>query len=212
MNIEAIRNTYRRYANTYDAWFGPVLHQGRRLIVESLDCQAGESILEVGVGTGLSLPLYPRDVRITGIDISREMLAKALRRVAREDLTQVDAILEMDAQDMRFADNSFDKVVAMYVVSVIPDPVRLVEEMRRVCKADGDIYIVNHFRSHNPVIATLEKSASPLSTIAGFRPDLDLQDFLQRTRLEVLETRRANLFGYWKVLRCRNSVPLPASA
>ncbi len=204
MNIDAIKTAYRRYARIYDVVFGPIFHPGRRVIIDALECRPGDSILEVGVGTGLSLPLYPEDVKVTGIDISAEMLTKAKQRVELEELNHVEAVLEMDAEDMQFSDNSFDKVVAMYVVSVVPDPVRLVKEMSRVCKPDGDIFIANHFRSRNPLLKSAENLLSPLSKLAGFRPDFDLDDFLQKTQLEVVEMRSVNLFGYWKVLRCKN--------
>ena len=95
MNIEAIKSAYRRYARVYDAVFGPIFHPGRKLIVESLALKPGDKVLEVGVGTGLSLPLYPGSVKVTGIDVSREMLDRARQRVTRFGLTQVDAILEM---------------------------------------------------------------------------------------------------------------------
>jgi phosphatidylethanolamine/phosphatidyl-N-methylethanolamine N-methyltransferase len=211
MEIEAVRAAYRRYARIYDAVFGPILHPGRKLIIKALDCDPGDHILEVGVGTGLSLPLYPRDVRVTGIDISAEMLAKARRRVDQERLSQVDAVLEMDAENLRFAENRFDKVVAMYVVSVVPDPTRLVAEMRRVCKPGGEIFIVNHFRSRNPVIKALEGLVSPLAKLVGFHPDVGLDDLLRKTHLDVVSISSANLFGYWKVLRCRSAARVPQS-
>jgi len=121
----------------------------------------------------------------------------------------VEAIQEMDAQAMSFPDARFDKVVAMYVVSVVPDPRRLVAEMRRVCKPGGEILIVNHFRSRNPMMAALETALAPLSRLAGFRPDLALAPLLAETGLEVIEIRSTNLFGYWKVVRCRNRPALP---
>lgn len=204
MNLEAIEKAYRRYAHLYDVIFGPVLHPGRKQVVESLDCQPGDNVLEVGVGTGLSLPLYPDYVRVTGIDISPEMLAKAKARVADDELVHVEQVLEMDAENMTFADNTFDKVVAMYVASVVSDPRRLVEEMRRVCRPTGEIVIVNHFRSRNPVVATFEETLAPLSKLLGFHPDLELDEFLDTTDLEVVKTTRANMFGYWKILTCRN--------
>lgn len=204
MNIEAIKSAYRRYARVYDAVFGPIFHPGRKLIVESLALKPGDKVLEVGVGTGLSLPLYPTNVEVTGIDVSTEMLEKARQRVSRFGLKQVDTILEMDGEDMQFADNTFDKVVAMYVVSVVPDPRKLVEEMRRVCKPGGDIFIVNHFRSQHPIIGVSEALLSPLSRLAGFRTDMELKRFLKEAQLDVVETRNTNLFGYWKVLRYRN--------
>jgi len=204
MNIDAIKTAYRRYARIYDVVFGPIFHPGRKTIIDAMECRPGDNILEVGVGTGLSLPLYPEDVKVTGIDISAEMLEKARQRVELEELNQVEAVLEMDAEAMRFSDNSFDKVVAMYVVSVVPDPVQLVREMSRVCKPEGDIFIANHFRSRNPLLKSVENLLAPLSKLAGFRPDFDLDDFLQKTGLEVVEMRSVNLFGYWKVLRCKN--------
>ena len=207
MNIDAVKAAYRRYARIYDILFGPIFHPGRKVIVEALECQPGDRILEVGVGTGLSLPLYPEHVRVTGIDISTEMLEKARQRVQRDHLSQVEEVLEMDAEQMEFADASFDKVVAMYVVSVVPDLPRLVSEMRRVCKPGGEIFIANHFHSSNPVMKSVEKLLSPFSKLAGFHPDLDLDDFIRKTGLEVVEMRNVNLFGYWKVLRCRNTAP-----
>ncbi|MDH3282488.1 MAG: class I SAM-dependent methyltransferase [Gammaproteobacteria bacterium] len=205
MKLEAIEKAYRRYAHLYDVIFGPVLHPGRKIVVESMDCQPGDGVLEVGVGTGLSLPLYPDHVRVTGIDISREMLAKARARITEAGLTHVEQVLEMDAENMQFADDSFDKVVAMYVASVVSDPVRLVDEMRRVCRPSGEIVIVNHFRSRNPVVKTFEGTLAPLSKVLGFHPDLELDDFLEATELEVVKTTRANMFGYWKILTCRNN-------
>ncbi|MGI9303408.1 MAG: class I SAM-dependent methyltransferase [Gammaproteobacteria bacterium] len=205
MEIEAIRAAYRRYARVYDALFGPIFNPGRKQIVDSLNCNTHDNVLEVGVGTGLSLPLYPDDVKITGIDLSAEMLAKARERVDRQELAQVEAILEMDAENLTFSDNSFDKVVAMYVVSVTRDPTRIVEEMRRVCKPAGEIFIVNHFMCKNPIVRAAEGLASPLSKLVGFHPDLDLEQFVRDSHLDVIEVKNANLFGYWKVLRCRGT-------
>lgn len=211
MNIENIRGAYRRYARHYDALFGPILHPGRRLIVDRLNLKPGERVLEVGVGTGLSLPLYPPEVEVTGIDISPHMLEIARRRVETGHLGQVQALLEMDAGNLRFANGHFDKVVAMYVMSVVPDPVQVVEEMRRVCRSGGELFIINHFHSRRPLVRGIEKLLASLSRIAGFRPDMELDAFLRDAELQVLDARRANLLGYWTILRCRAAParPLP---
>ena len=103
----------------------PVLQPGRKALLEALECRPGERVLEVGVGTGLSLPLYPPFVRVTGIDLSREMLEKARTRVQRRGLSNVEGLHEMDAHAMDFPDASFDKIVAMYVVSIVQEPARL---------------------------------------------------------------------------------------
>ena len=203
MQIEAVKAAYRRYAGIYDAVFGPVLQAGRKAVVEALGCKPGDRVLEVGVGTGLSLPLYPQGVKVTGIDVSREMLDKARRRVARRHLVDVEALVEMDAEAMSFPDASFDKVVAMYVVSVVERPQRLLQELHRVCRPHGEIFLVNHIRSDNPVVAAVEKSFARFSDKLGFRPDFELRELLDPSH-EVSELSRINFF--WKVLRLRNGV------
>ena len=200
MQLEAAKSAYRRYANVYDALFGPVLQAGRTAVMDALQLRSGERVLEVGVGTGLSLPLYPADVRVTGIDVSGEMLAKAKARVQREGLRNVDALVEMDAQAMSFPDASFDKVVAMYVISVVAHPERLLAELRRVCRPGGEIFIVNHVRSDNPVIAAVEKALARFSDQLGFHPDFELRQLAPGTAV-LDEVSRINFF--WKVLRLR---------
>ena len=203
MQIESVKAAYRRYAAVYDAVFGPVLQPGRKAVVQALKLRPGERVLEVGVGTGLSLPLYPRDVKITGIDVSREMLEKARRRVARRRLANIEALLEMDAERMSFADASFDKVVAMYVVPVVENPVRLLEELHRVCKPDGEIFLVNHVRSDNRFIAAFENGLARFSDKIGFRPDFQLRDMVSDEN-QITEVSRINFF--WKVMRLKNGI------
>ena len=206
MQIESVKAAYRRYAAVYDAVFGPVLQPGRKAVLQALRLRPGERVLEVGVGTGLSLPLYPRDVTITGIDVSREMLEKARSRVARQRLANVEALLEMDAERMSFADASFDKVVAMYVVSVVERPDRLLAELHRVCRPHGEIFLVNHVRSDNRFIAAVEKGLARFSDKLGFHPDFELRDMVGDEG-ELTELSRINFF--WKVMRLRNGVGHP---
>ena len=200
MRIEAVKAAYRRYANVYDAVFGPVLQPGRKAVIDALGCKPGERVLEVGVGTGLSLPMYPDSVRITGIDLSSEMLERARARVARRRLGNVEGLLEMDAEKMDFADASFDKVVAMYVVSVTDRPAQLLHELQRVCRPGGDIFIVNHVRSDNPLGGAVEKSLARFANQLGFHPDFELKSLVNGS-YRVEHVSSINFF--WKVMRLR---------
>jgi phosphatidylethanolamine/phosphatidyl-N-methylethanolamine N-methyltransferase len=207
MDISAIKKAYRRYAPSYDFYFGLALSQGRKRVVEKMKCAPGDRILEVGVGTGLSLPLYDQAVNVVGIDISPEMLERARSLVKRRRLGNVTGLFEMDAEQMDFPDNSFDKVTAMYVVTVVPDAIRLVSEMRRVCKPGGELFIVNHFQNSNPVIGACEKLLSPLSHLLGFDPAFPLDKFLKKTGLAINESCPVNFFGFWTLLRTINDKP-----
>jgi phosphatidylethanolamine/phosphatidyl-N-methylethanolamine N-methyltransferase len=203
MQVEIVKTAYRRYAGVYDALFGPVLQPGRRAVLEALRLRPGDRVLEVGVGTGLSLPMYPASVQVTGIDLSSEMLAKARARVARRGLANVEALVEMDAEAMDFPDASFDKVVAMYVMPVVRDPARVLEEFHRVCRSDGEIFIVNHVRSDNRLIGALEKGLARFSNQLGFRPDFELRELVNGAG-QIDEVARINVF--WRVMRVRNGV------
>jgi phosphatidylethanolamine/phosphatidyl-N-methylethanolamine N-methyltransferase len=205
MDLASIRKTYRRYSRHYDRIFGPVFNPGRKLSVETANHRSGQRILEVGVGTGLALPYYHADCRVVGIDVSPEMLEKARQRRLEEKLDHVEDLIEMDAEHLDFPDHSFDSVVAMYVVSVVPNPGRLLAEMRRVCKPDGDIVLINHFSSSHPVLKMVEKSLSPLSGMLGFRPNLDLQSLPGLPGFEVADVRSANFLGYWKMVHYRGT-------
>lgn len=204
MDIRAIEQAYRRYARFYDLCFGAVFQPGRRAIIERMNCAPGECILEVGVGTGLSLPLYPRGVSVVGIDVSRPMLDQARARLSRAGLSNTAVLLVMDAENMTFQDDSFDKVVAMYVASVVPDPLRLVAEMRRVCKPGGQMYMVNHFHSSNPIMGGVESLLAPLSTQLGFRPNFSLDQFLGATGLDGSNLGRVNLFDFCTLVEATN--------
>jgi phosphatidylethanolamine/phosphatidyl-N-methylethanolamine N-methyltransferase len=207
MDLQDTLKTYRLFSGSYDFVFGPVFHPGRKDAVRIANDRPGQRILEVGVGTGLSLPFFRRDAQVTGIDVSAEMLEKARRRVARRKLAQVEALVEMDAENLSFADDSFDSVLALYVASVVPDPARFAAEMRRVCIPGGTIVVVNHFTSENPAMRFIEKRLAPLAGKIGFHADFPLGVFLAASGLDVRETRPSNLCGYWRLLRCVNDKP-----
>ena len=203
MDERSVVTAYRRLSGTYDRFFGPVFEQGRQLAIEKMGCQAGDRVLEVGVGTGLSLAHYGDGVEVVGIDVSPDMLEHARERLSDEQRKRI-TLTEMDAQAVDYPDDSFDKVVAMYVVSVAPDPKKVVEEMKRVCKPGGELFIVNHFSQKGPM-AKLERLASPLSKLVGFRPSFPLDEFLAMADLEVIDTQNVNAFGYWTLIHARNA-------
>lgn len=207
MDLQDTLRTYRLFSGSYDFVFGPVFHPGRKAAVRIANDSPGQRILEVGVGTGLSLPHFRPDAEVTGIDVSAEMLAKARRRVARRGLHQVKALIEMDAENTSFKDNSFDAVLALYVASVVPSPTRFAAEMRRVCRPGGIIVIVNHFASEHGVMRFVEQRLAPLAGKIGFHADFSLDKFLAASKLSVREIRPSNLFGYWRLLRCVNVKP-----
>ena len=207
MDLHDTIRTYRLFSGSYDLVFGPVFHPGRKEAVQIANDRPGQRILEVGVGTGLSLPHFRPDSRVTGIDISAEMLAKARRRAARLQLTHVEGLYVMDAEHLDFPDNSFDAVLALYVASVVPDPARFSSEMRRVCIPDGTIVVVNHFTSENPVARFVEKRVARFARHIGFHSDFPFDAFCRESGLSIREVRRSNLFGYWKLLRCINEKP-----
>src|SRR4051794_6017582 len=165
LSVTAVENDFvaRVYENIawfYDLTFGPALHPGRVDAIERMGIKPGDRVLEVGVGTGINTALYPPDCAVTGIDFSSSMLEKAHDRIARKGVRNV-RLLQMDAQNMKFADDSFDIVYAPYVISVVPDPVAVTREMRRVCKPGGRIVILNHFLSSNSFVARIERGISP---------------------------------------------------
>ncbi len=204
MKLDDTLKVYRRYADGYDFVFGALFEPGRRAAVERVNDRPRQRILEVGVGTGLSLPLYRHDARVVGIDVSPEMLAKARQKVARLGLRHVERIDEGDAERLAFADDSFDAVIVLYVASVVGDTARFGAELRRVCKAQGHIVVVNHFSTKEGPIRVIEKAMAPLARHIGFHADFPLDDFLAASGLRVGAARPVNLFGYWTLLDCVN--------
>jgi phosphatidylethanolamine/phosphatidyl-N-methylethanolamine N-methyltransferase len=144
MNKQSIEKVYNQYSAVYDKVFGLVFENGRNEAMKMISLNGNEKVLEVGVGTGISLVKYPRTVNIVGIDLSKEMLEKAKERVNRYALTNVQLKIE-NAEEMSFAPNQFDKVIIMYVLSVTPNPEALLDKAFSVCKDGGEVIIINHF-------------------------------------------------------------------
>jgi phosphatidylethanolamine/phosphatidyl-N-methylethanolamine N-methyltransferase len=206
LSVTAVENdfvakVYENLAWAYDFVFGPTLHTGRLQAIKRMGIKAGDRVLEVGVGTGINATLYPRDCAVTGIDLSDSMLEKARERVARHGITNV-RLLEMDAADIKFADNSFDIVYAPYLISVVPDPVAVAREMHRVCRPGGRVILLNHFRSANPFLASIERAISPFTVHIGFKSDLDLPAFLAQAELKPVSIEKVNVPRIWSLVTC----------
>jgi phosphatidylethanolamine/phosphatidyl-N-methylethanolamine N-methyltransferase len=196
-----VENVYYKLAKVYDLFYGPTLHPGRLQAIERMNIQPGERVLEVGVGTGINLSLYPREATVTGIDFSSSMLEKARERAARKDAAPV-RLLQMDAADLKFADDSFDIVYAPYLISVVPDPVTVAQEMRRVCRPGGRIIFLNHFLSPNAVLSRVERLISPFTIHIGFKSDLDLPAFLAQADLKPISIEKVNIPKIWSLVTC----------
>jgi phosphatidylethanolamine/phosphatidyl-N-methylethanolamine N-methyltransferase len=197
-----VERVYGVLARVYDGFFDWALVPGRRHAVARLTPTAGERVLEVGVGTGLSLPLYPKGCEVVGIDISGPMLDRARARL--RGLQQANVVLKrMDARAIAYPDGHFDKVLAPYVISVVPDPARVMAEVTRVCRPGGTVIVVNHFQSGFAPLAAVEHLITPLSNWVGFRMDLPVGTVTRTPGLTLIRTERVNLFGLWHMLEFR---------
>jgi phosphatidylethanolamine/phosphatidyl-N-methylethanolamine N-methyltransferase len=208
---DAVRSAYRRWAPVYDHTFGRVAAEGRKHSVEIINQGKGR-VLEVGVGTGLSLPSYGRHLEIVGIDLSPEMLEKARERVAAEGLDNVAELHEMDASDLKFPDASFDTVVAMYVMTVVPNPEKVMRELSRVCRPGGDVIIVNHFSAEEGMRGWVERRMAPFADMLGWRPVFDVERVLVCPELALMEKRGLRPWGLFTMMRFRKAKEIRAAA
>jgi phosphatidylethanolamine/phosphatidyl-N-methylethanolamine N-methyltransferase len=204
MSIASVREAYRRWAPVYDATFGMIANRGRREAVKVINQRRGGGrVLEVGVGTGLSLPHYAPYVKISGIDLSPEMLDKARERVQKHDLRNVEALREMDAAHLDFSDNSFDIVVAMYVMTVVPNPERVMQELERVCAPGGEVMIVNHFSQEEGARGWVERKMAPYADHLGWHPIFPLERVMGSPRLALVERKALWPAGLFTLVRFR---------
>ncbi|QEO18054.1 class I SAM-dependent methyltransferase [Acetobacter vaccinii] len=178
LDAEAVKLAYRRWAKVYDVVFGGVSRFGRLRAVEAVNGLPGSDVLEVGVGTGLALPHYKTSKSITGIDLSSDMLDRARERVRVGGHSNVRSLLEMDAEETSFEDNSFDIAVAMFVASVVPHPRKLLRELKRVVRPGGYILFVNHFLAPGGVRGSVEHAMARASRSLGWHPDFAMEALL----------------------------------
>jgi phosphatidylethanolamine/phosphatidyl-N-methylethanolamine N-methyltransferase len=204
-NVEA---AYARWAPIYDKVFRLVMKPGRTAAAQAVN-RLGGRVLDVGVGTGLELPMFSQAVRIVGIDLSDPMLEIARKRVQDLGLTNVEDLRVMDAMNLTFADSSFDGAVAPYVITTVPDPVRTMNEMARVVRPGGEIIIVNHIGADRGPIAAIERFMGKRAEKLGWRPQFPWEiigDWIaSRPDLELLERRKLNPLGLFTLARIRKS-------
>ena len=198
----AVSSAYRRYAPVYDTVFGAVLEPGRKALAAAVAEEKPGSLLEIGVGTGLLLPQYPKEVAVTGIDLSAEMLEKARERANQMPDRSIQ-LLHSNAETLQFDDAAFDCVTIPYVLSVTPEPGRLLAEARRVCRRGGAIMVANHF-SGSRAWWLLEKLVSPLAAKIGFSSEFRYDEQIVARGCQVERVQPVNLFGLSKLVVIRN--------
>lgn len=195
---------YYEFSHLYDAFFGRVFYPRIAKVVRSLGIEPGARVLEIGVGTGLSLDAYPRHCQVTGIDLAPDMLEKAQERIDRNGLRHV-TVEQGDALALRFPDDSFDYVTAFHVVSVVPDARRLMAEAQRVCRPGGHIVVINHFRSERPAVARLQHSIDPVTRRLGWTTSLYLRDLIDPRTLHVERQWKTSPRSLFTIVIARNA-------
>ena len=200
------QQVYDGWSGFYDATFGRLVHKRQRRAIQELRLRPGHRVLDLGVGTGTSLPMYPRDVAVTGLDLSEGMLAKAREKVEAQQLDHV-SLQQGNALETPFPDHHFDRVMISHTVSVVSQPNRLMHEARRVVKPDGRIVVLNHFRSPLAITGAAERVLNPLFVKIGWRSDLTLSECLEGVGLEVLYRFKLSAVDVWQIVvlspRCR---------
>ena len=175
---------YGEFAPLYDKIFGKIFYTRLERVIEDLDIPPGAKVLVVGVGTGTSFPAYPTLCEVTGIDLAPDMLARARQKIKENGWSHLN-VMEMNAMALGFPDNTFDYVMAFHVVTVVPDPIQMIAEAKRVCKPGGKIVIVNHFTSDVPVLGSVTEALDPITRFLGWRTNLRLKPFLEAADLKV---------------------------
>ena len=196
-----VQRAYDRIATVYDFFFGAILQPGRERAVRTIQSKPGLRVLELGIGTGLTAPLYSSDWSVVGVDLSSAMLMQARKRIGELGLESVQ-LVHADGARLPFDDESFDVVLVPYVMSVVPDPIGVGRELRRVCRQSGQIILLNHFLSQDSLGAKLERWISPLTARIGFRTDLSLQWLLTGAGLTAVSIMTVNVPRIWTLVTC----------
>jgi phosphatidylethanolamine/phosphatidyl-N-methylethanolamine N-methyltransferase len=202
LDEESLKKAYRRWAPIYDKTFGKIAEAGIKDTAQRANAFQGR-LLEVGVGTGLALPLYDPRLSVTGVDLSADMLSKARERVEKSALAHVEALHEMDATALDFEDSGFDLAVCMYVMTVVPDPAQVMRELARVVKPGGTVLVCNHFSVEKGLRAAIEKRLAGFADILGWRPEFPLETLLVSDELELVAKTPVRPFGFFTLLEFR---------
>lgn len=204
MNRDDVKEIYGKYSSVYDSIFSHFFSPRLRIGLSKSNIKPGDRVIEVGVGTGISLPFYPDECKVVGIDLTRQMLNKAKEKKAKYKLSHVD-LIEMDAENIAFADDSFDHAVAGFVVSVVPNPEKMVSELKRVTKKNGTILILNHFCSKNAFISKVERFFSPLCEKWGWRSDITIDLLSNHCNLQIEQIYKKHRFDLWSIIVAANN-------
>lgn len=208
-DLETNIRAYKRWAAFYDTVYTKLLAHARREAVEAA-VATGPDILEVGVGTGLSLPEYPAHCRVAGCDLSQPMLEKAFEKIERHGLQNILGLSVMDACHLGFADAKFDAVVAQFLLTLVPNPEQALDEFARVLRPGGEIVIANHIGAESGPMAAFEKTVAPIARKLGWRAEFPLQrirDWAQSRGFTVVSARKVRPLGYFMVIRLRQAKP-----
>ena len=198
------KKIYDVHSMFYDATFGRLVRRRIERAIRHMNISDTDLVLDLGIGTGVSLNSYPDKGRIVGIDLSNGMLREARKKIRERNLEHA-CVLQGNALQLPFATNTFDHVFMSHVISVVSDPYQLIREAQRVAKPDARIVVVNHFQSTNRAIALVEKWLCPLCTKLGWRSDLALQDLIRRTGVEIDYRYKLETIDIWETVVITNN-------
>lgn len=201
---KVVERIYEGFAPFYNFVFGKLLFlEGREASIELLELKSGQKVLEVGVGTGLTLPLYPRNCSVVGVDLSPKMLKEAELLIKKKKLKN-STVRVMNATDLEYPDNTFDRVLGNLFISATSFPRESLLEMKRVCKPGGVIVLMNHFKSEHKILGVVESAFNPIAQQVGFKSNLEMGPLLNSVGLKPKSLQKVNMFNLWTAVSMVN--------